>query len=84
MQLVIFYGVTQYCNALLLKVTFPTTLYFDGHSTDYGCFHTCRSTALFRNRDYIIIVLLFILGAVCFHTAKFLNGPNLLIQVTRE
>uniref|UniRef100_A0A673G1V6 Semaphorin-4B-like n=1 Tax=Sinocyclocheilus rhinocerous TaxID=307959 RepID=A0A673G1V6_9TELE len=30
----------------------------------------------------IIKILLFIPGVVCFHTAMFLNGPNLLIQVT--
>ncbi len=32
----------------------------------------------------IITILLFILGAVRFYTAKFLNGPKLLIQVTCE
>ncbi len=32
----------------------------------------------------IIKMLLFILGVVRFHTAKFLNGPKLLIQVTCE
>ncbi len=32
----------------------------------------------------IITMLLFILGAVHFHTAKFLNRPKLLIQVTCE
>ncbi len=29
-------------------------------------------------------MLLFVVGAVCFHTAKFLNGPKLLIQVMCE
>ncbi len=32
----------------------------------------------------IITMLLFIVGAVRFHTAKFLNKPKLLIQVTCE
>ncbi len=32
----------------------------------------------------IITMLLFILGVVRFHTAKFLNGPKLLIQVACE
>ncbi len=55
--------------------------------------HTPKSKGVFTPADRllcsetgikIVTMLLFILGAVRFHTTMFLNGPKLLIQVTCE
>ncbi len=43
---------------------------------DLGCFQTCRSFALFRNRDSFVTLLHSLLGSVRFHTATLQSVPN--------